>query len=172
MRRLLRSLFNVAAMCSLLLCVSDWVNSYRHFWFVSHHPATGDALGISSDKGGVYLWKETDVDSDGLAEPVRGWDRAYRSNSSGDTDETVAGLPVRRWQPVRTFDVNNSLHRTAYVVVPHWTLAAALAAGPLMSLRRRFVRRRRQSTGLCPVCGYDLRATPGRCPECGMISTR
>jgi hypothetical protein len=35
---------------------------------------------------------------------------------------------------------------------------------------RQMKRRRRERGGLCPMCGYDLRATPEKCPECGAIT--
>ena len=51
--------------------------------------------------------------------------------------------------------------------IPYWFLAAASTLAPAAALRRRLRTRRRTRRGLCPRCGYDLRESPDRCPECG-----
>jgi hypothetical protein len=48
---------------------------------------------------------------------------------------------------------------------------AITAALPAYRLVRRRVRAAPAHTGHCPACGYDLRATPNRCPECGATPT-
>jgi hypothetical protein len=40
---------------------------------------------------------------------------------------------------------------------------------PFFCLRRVIIARHRDKIGACHVCGYDLRATPDRCPECGTV---
>jgi hypothetical protein len=51
--------------------------------------------------------------------------------------------------------------------LPHWLPVLLLMILPLHALlmHRRHVRR--QQRGLCNQCGYDLRASGDRCPECG-----
>jgi rubrerythrin len=53
--------------------------------------------------------------------------------------------------------------------LPYWLPFAATAALPLCHVVARVRRSRRLRLNLCPTCGYDLRATPERCPECGAV---
>jgi hypothetical protein len=62
---------------------------------------------------------------------------------------------------------------TWQIALPFWFLITLSAICPLIwlvTIRRRR-RRRRRERQQCIHCGYDLRATPERCPECGRQST-
>ncbi len=53
-----------------------------------------------------------------------------------------------------------------FVICPTW-FPLAISAGILALQIRQADKLKRASRGLCPTCGYDLRETPTRCPECG-----
>lgn len=53
-------------------------------------------------------------------------------------------------------------------VAVDYALVTLLSAAPALLLLLRNHRRRRDvPRARCPICGYDTRATPHRCPECG-----
>jgi hypothetical protein len=107
-------------------------------------------LGINGEYGHVTTWLRPDGTPATLAENLA---------------EAPRGGPGRE----------SARMRFAGVRLPHWMPLALLAALPLsraaLTARRTLRRRRLAARHCCPDCGYDLRATPGRCHECGTATT-
>jgi hypothetical protein len=169
-----RRLLNLLAALSLLLslaCAAAWVRSY---WFIDQLiVARGGVLFRAGHERGSFIVDWTDpwpgkqrigpwMRHDRLPPPPpdRGWDWG-RLRQFGYV--TRLGEVALQPQPVRVPE--------HVLWFPQWALVLALSVLPLWVLGRgtaRLVRNRsRAARHLCPACGYDLRATPGRCPECG-----
>lgn len=54
----------------------------------------------------------------------------------------------------------------ADIAIPYWIAFVGFSLLPGAWVLRRLLKRSAPPT-LCTTCGYDLRATPDRCPECG-----
>ena len=179
---MLRRLFNFASAASLLLMAGIgllWWQSYAHSdklaWsgdraYTSLRSAQGRAV--------LYLY-HADFPIRHNAED-RGL-RRVRENAASAELERLSVLLLCSDSSVRIVHWNRGdfawSHRSSNrdlivtAVAPFWSLASATFMFPLawtgVRVRRRY--RRSKTDGLCPTCGYDLRATPDRCPECGAI---
>jgi hypothetical protein len=173
MRRLLRILRNLATALSLVLCVAAvglWVQSYwwTDRWMTEWHGRR--YLALAANRGTFYLtWTAFDAGDNGqwdvnFALPP-GFSILAATTEDDDESSGLSSFLGFKWlladfgpMSVRTYGA------------PVWLLVALTSTPPLIALRRIRRRRREANRGHCPACGYDLRATPDRCPECGAVS--
>jgi hypothetical protein len=189
MKRLRRWVFNLAAGVSLLLCVatmglwvrSDWAADVLAWQWVSPQPpaigttSAWSVLGLVEKGGLLLLWERNTGDVRSIHPENPDFLHATRfadsyptagffQSQNGSTSRYVLGFQYG-------YDREPGVPRYA-IVVPIPALVLLFAAIP-MALVPALVRRRSQSnrkrSGLCTACGYDLRATPDRCPECGTV---
>jgi hypothetical protein len=168
--RLLRRLLNGLTLPSLLLCLalglaiarSYWVldqwNRFRHTEFWSVELEQGH-LFLVYGQGGV---DQGDYDAYCPRAAGRSLPPPWSMYESGVSQ-------MQQFAGGRSGPLTLTHHRLSL-----WWVAALAAVLPSAWAARRLPWRRwfgPRPPGQCRNCGYDLRATPDRCPECGLIAS-
>jgi hypothetical protein len=175
MRRIGRWLFNAAAAISLVLCVAALLccvllaDSYRTQRLAGYTEGDGRWLGVGINRGVL------DIINTGLVDPAYGPAHWYFA--------AVPSLPFRAPPGKQRIPGVWTSHTTTlehgffdyYTFEKHlfvsWWIVVPAPALYLVAFSRfwwvRFRRWRRSKQGRCIKCGYDLRASPEICPECG-----
>jgi hypothetical protein len=102
-----------------------------------------------------------------LAPPVPDTMANRRAYSSGRHE--VHGFVGFHWGRVNLI-TERGIGPVKFFAIPQWFVVAAGSIFPILWCRRTVDARRwrrKWDRGLCVKCGYDLRATPNLCPECG-----
>jgi hypothetical protein len=166
-----RRLLNLLTALSLLLCVAVtalWVR-VRVCWDIFHVRLPGHVVYVSTDPSGVAVgwWRRAEYDI--FAEEWRSFLHAAESVSERAQQHQRFFRPYVHWRFAGFYKAQQArvVPRWTAVGVPLWFPLVVFGVLPTARVRALARRRRHRSSGLCPSCGYDLRATPGRCPECG-----
>jgi len=178
MKRLLRILGYLLLALSLLISIASlfaWHRSLSYWDFISIHAGrTNIIIDTNPDALTVLYGRRHEGPSDT-------WRLIYR------LDKHPAGVNFvnpYRWG-LHWFNLNHEQWIAArftpagitysgfLLAASFWSIALISFAPPALfvalRLRRFLNRRSRRHRGLCPICGYDLHASPDRCPECGTL---
>jgi hypothetical protein len=177
-----RRLFTLCSALSLLLCVAVcvlWARSY----FRGDHLLWSDHQGwfdLNSASG--FVWTTRGIYGPGSAGNGRwlyrelgaSWletDRQGKRRTAAGYAGLVLREPSKHWRVAGVEYISAAYgDRSWTLFLPYWSLSLATVILPAVWLHRRLRQRTRSLHGLCPRCGYDLRASPDRCPECGAAS--
>ena len=187
----------MASLVVFVGAVGLWVRSQWAFGYVfvgRASPPTVRFVGVLCYTGSVELGlKKVDLDSS-YSEYLRvsaGWDvvgqnRPPEPLESGPTDPDAWERSWGRWGfAFQLYSIsprgwvipwrggNYYLNKTfnVWVAAPWWFVMLATAVLPARA-SYKWRRGRRARRGACANCGYDLYATPERCPECGVVPTK
>jgi hypothetical protein len=160
-------------MLCLLLFVATailWFRSRTHLdEFYAYRPLSYRSVWSAEGRIYIFIWSA----------PRRFWGEPSMGFSGGDLSRLKYSVAItHQFGPFgyhyyhHTPSTNpTSVTPSGYIIMfPHWLVILPLAISLALALRR-LIRRRssrfRAANGLCLRCGYDIRATPNRCPECG-----
>src|SRR5205085_5910257 len=160
--RPVRHLRTVLVWLSLLLCMATavlWASSY---WIdfnprLSYHGDTQSQVIVSRGEVGIWFERGGHARMDNVTLMFRYGSSFGRYPKDDDRRDEWQG-----WQGISGWIAS----------FPCWVVCSFFAIAPALRFRAWRRRRRMLVEGTCQTCGYDLRATPGRCPECGTAATR
>ncbi|MFQ5807258.1 MAG: hypothetical protein ACE5I3_12485 [Phycisphaerae bacterium] len=173
MRRLLLITFFTTSLLGCIGTAALWARSYRYLDFIDLPDHWGVCSGsgclmvarvdFSQSHGFHGLQLHTDTEPE-IEVPAIEFDTmelgSVRASWSDSFHWSIRR--VARWDGTRYLYVD--------ITFPQFVLVLFLAPGvvwPALHWWRRRRWRVRARHGYCVKCGYDLRASPERCPECG-----
>jgi hypothetical protein len=181
-----RRLFTLACAISFLLCVATaalWCRSlsYRDtldMWTVRHE--LEGSITVASQIGYFDVGTFTSSQRPSVWPPrtiLYSWWQISGENSSSDweyflppkSSTTMVHFAGVWWSDRVSGNLSDRWMRQQMLRIHYWIPTTLFMVLPLLWLLKRLIQRRRKASNLCVTCGYDLRATPNRCPECGLV---
>lgn len=198
MKRRLFTIVSVLSLVLCIGSTAMWVRSYWFidwlYYTVEHGTVRPDihatSCGVLPHRGEIEIdWIRDSLFPTSVHErgpwncnhiDIRDDDRYFEAQFDMiDSDEQVRiREPIRSWMgigygsdvgPPMSVGPPEAPRNVHFLTVPYWLVTVTFSLLPALLILRTIHRNKRTQSGHCVTCGYDLQATPDRCPECGSV---